>query len=98
LTRAEHRSPAGRCNPALRASLIALLALEIGSGCALFRSEEPVPPAFQRIAIRTQVDVTDDGELEGDLHGDTAVKGSVLGLGAGSVTGGGIGLAWGLLG
>jgi hypothetical protein len=71
--------------------LTVLLALEVGSGCALFSREEPVPPPFQRIAIRTQVDVRDDGHLEGDLHGDTAVKGSAMGLGAGFVTGGGIG-------
>jgi hypothetical protein len=72
-----------------------LLALEIGAGCAWFRGEEPVPPAFQQIAVRTQVDMTDDGELEGDLHGDTAVKGAAIGLGPGTVTGGGIGFAWG---
>jgi hypothetical protein len=75
--------------------LILLLALEIGGGCAWFRKEEPDPPPFQRIALRTQVDVEDDGELEGDLHGDTAVKGTAIGLGTGSVTGGGLGFWWG---
>jgi len=72
-----------------------LLALEIGSGCALFKSEEPLPPSFQRIAIRTQVHLDDDGDLEGDLHGNTAVKGVAIGLGTGSLAGGGIGFWWG---
>ena len=97
MMRAQHRSPAGRSSRAFRACLIALLALQIGSGCAYFKAPDPVPPGFQQIALRSQVDVTDDGELKGDMHGDSAVKGVTIGVGVGAVTGAGAGLAYGAI-
>ncbi|MBW2281310.1 MAG: hypothetical protein JRG76_01850 [Deltaproteobacteria bacterium] len=41
--------------------------------------------------------MTDDGELEGDLHGDSAVKGVTIGFGAGAITGAGAGFGYGLI-
>jgi hypothetical protein len=76
---------------------VALLALEVGAGCALLRGEEPVPPGFERVALRSEVVVTDEGQLEGDLHGDSTVKGVAIGLGLGSVSGGAIGFGWGTI-
>jgi hypothetical protein len=93
----DHRSSRRGWGRRFGSLLSVLLALEIATGCALFW-KEPVPPPSQRIAIRTEVNVDDDGDLEGDLHGDTTVKGMFIGLGAGAVTGGGLGFWWGAAG
>jgi hypothetical protein len=89
------RRPSTQCRhiavAAVAVSLSFLLVLEFGAGCALFGGPQPVPPLFERIAVRTTVDMTDEGELEGDLHGDTTVKGAAIGLGTGAIGGGGAG-------
>lgn len=79
------RVPRGAWGRRVRSLLSVLLALEIGTGCALFRKEEPVPPPFRRIALRTQVEVNDDGYVAGDLHGDTTVKRMAIGGGQGGL-------------
>lgn len=78
----------------VRNGLVALVVLQIGSGCALFRPD-PTPPAFERISLQGQVEKTDDGKLEGDTHSDSALKGVTIGFVSGGITGGGLGLAYG---
>jgi hypothetical protein len=97
--RGEIRRAAARSGRALRACLIALLALEIGTGCAYLPKfgDEPVPPGFERIVLHSQVEKTNAGKLEGDTHSDSAVKGLTIGFVGGGVTGGGVGFGVGLI-
>jgi len=67
-----------------------LLSTTLGSACAT------VPPAFDTVAIQSAEARNDDGELKGDMHADTRLKGALIGAGAGAaigaVGGGGVGL------
>ena len=100
MIRAESRNAGESVGLVLRSCLITLLALLIGTGCASLKSlmmEEPVPPGFKRIALQSHVELTSAGELAGDTHSDSAVKGVTIGFAAGAVTGGGLGFGWGLI-
>ncbi len=73
---------------------ISLLAPVLVSGCALFK--DPVPPRFDAIHIRGEVRTDRGGELKGDTHADTTIKGALIGAGGGAVTGATAGGAIGL--
>ena len=100
MIRAESRNAGEDVGLVLRSCLITLLALLVGTGCASLKRlmmEEPVPPGFKRIALQSHVELTGAGELAGDTHSDSAVKGVTIGFAAGAVTGGGLGFGWGLI-
>jgi hypothetical protein len=85
-----HRSSATLLGRRFACPLSLLLAVLIAPGCAFWGKADPA--AFERMDIQGRAEIDDDGELEGDLHADTTVKGALIGAGVGMVTGGGIGV------
>jgi hypothetical protein len=85
-----HRSTATLLGRRFACPLSLLLAVLIAPGCAFWGKADPA--AFERMDIQGRAEIDDDGELEGDLHADTTVKGALIGAGTGIVTVGGIGV------
>src|SRR5436190_2781689 len=80
---------------ALRSALVPLLALQIGSGCA-FQRKDPASPAFVHAALRSEVALTEDHRLEGDLQARSTITGALVGGGSLALAGAGIGAGVGL--
>ena len=84
----------------LRNSLVFVLSLSLlaAPGCVWFRA---VPPGFDRISLRSQVERDDEGRVEGDLVAYSTLKGvlvgSIVGMPATAVTGAGIGTGAGFI-
>ena len=84
----------------IRSALALVLSLSLLAvpGCAWYAA---VPPGFEKISLRAQVERDDEGKIEGDLVAYSTLKGvlvgSVVGLPSGAITGGGIGVGVGFL-
>ncbi len=78
-----------------RTLVILSLVVICASGCAFWG--DPTPPGFDKVALESEVERTDEGELEGDLHADTTVKNALIGGTAGAGTAAAVGAGAGAL-